>query len=123
MQAVIMMIPARNMPSMIARNNNNVGGFFGSSSSPFTLAQVGAFNFSPSLSTLLTLTFLFFYFLTFSNFHFFNALSFESQIKQPFCFVQPTRPNILLDITTPRFPQNCVIFSIKKSKEKKLNFL
>ena len=63
MQAVIMMIPARNMPSMIARNNNNVGGFFGSSSSPFTLAQVGAFNFSPSLSTLLTLLpSLFFFF-------------------------------------------------------------
>ncbi|KAH1142490.1 hypothetical protein AAZX31_12G095800 [Glycine max] len=37
MQAGIMMIPARNMPSMIARNNNVVG-FFGSSAL-FTLAQ------------------------------------------------------------------------------------
>ena len=34
------MIPARNMPSMIGRNNNVVGGF--GSSSALTLGQVGA---------------------------------------------------------------------------------
>lgn len=39
------MIPARNMPSMIARKNKNNLGGFGSSSSTFTLSQVGVLTF------------------------------------------------------------------------------